>query len=44
MAIRSGEIGEDLRNDPRLVMISPDTQTGLEPGELTLLRSLTRLD
>lgn len=43
-SISKGEIGEGLRRDPRLVMISPNTHIGIEPGELALMRSLTRLD
>ena len=43
-SISKGEIGDELQRDPRLVMISPDTHIGIEPGELALLRSLTRLD
>lgn len=43
-AIEKGEIGEDLQRDPRLVMISPDTHIGIEPGELALLRALTGLE
>jgi len=41
-AITRGEISADLVDDPRLVMISPPLRAGMGPGELTLLRSLTK--
>lgn len=43
-SLEKGEISEGLTSDPRLVMVSPNTRTGIEPGELALLRALTRLD
>lgn len=43
-ALASGEIGDDLVGDPRLVMISPGIHTGINPAELAQLRSLAALD